>query len=58
VQLDEGELRGPVNGDQEIELALSGLHLGDVDSDAVALEAAMQRCSDDRVRFGIVTCKA
>jgi hypothetical protein len=82
VQLDESELRGPVNGDQKIELALSGLHLGDVDmeeadrirlelllrdflasdvrqaSDAMALEAAMQRCSDDRVRFGMVACKA
>ena len=30
VQLDEGELRGPVDGDQEIELAFSSLHLGDV----------------------------
>ncbi len=31
VQLDEGELRGPVDGDQEIELPLGGLHLCDID---------------------------
>jgi hypothetical protein len=30
-QLDEGELAGPVDGDEQIELALDGLHLGDVD---------------------------
>jgi hypothetical protein len=31
VQLDEGELRGPVDGDDEMELSLSGSSLGDVD---------------------------
>ena len=31
VQLDEGELRGPVDCDDEMELALSGSSLGDVD---------------------------
>jgi hypothetical protein len=31
VQFDEGELRGPVDRDDEIELALSGSDLGDID---------------------------
>jgi hypothetical protein len=31
VQLGEGELRGPVNGDEEVEPAFLGVHLGDVD---------------------------
>ena len=31
VQLDEGEFRGPVDGDKEMELAFFGSHFGDVD---------------------------
>ena len=31
VQLYEGELRGPVDCDQQIELALLGAHLGKID---------------------------
>ena len=31
VQLREGELRGPVDGDEKVKLALLGAHLGDVD---------------------------
>ena len=34
-ELDKGELAGPVDGDKEIELALSGLHLSDVDVEEV-----------------------
>ena len=43
VQLDEGELRGAVDGDEQVELALLGPDLGDVDmevADRVALELA------------------
>lgn len=45
VQLDEDRLRGPVDGDQEIELALGGLHLGDVDmeeADRISLELLLR----------------
>jgi len=41
VHLDEGELRGAVDRDQEIELALFGTHLGDIEmevADRVGLE--------------------
>src|SRR4051812_43988458 len=43
VQLDEGELRSAVDGDEQVELALLGPDLGDVDmevADRVALELA------------------
>src|SRR5512132_1990098 len=30
-QLDEGELAGPVDGNEEVELSFGGLQLGDVD---------------------------
>ena len=46
MQLDEGELRGPVDGHEEIELALLGAHLGDVDvevADRIALELLLGR---------------
>ncbi len=42
VELGEGELRGAVDGDEEMELALLGPDLGDVDvkeADGVGLEA-------------------
>ena len=45
VQLGEGELGGAVDGDEEVELALLGSDLGDVDveeADRVALEP--ERC--------------
>ena len=45
-QLDEGELAGSVNGDEEIELALNGLHLGDVDveeADRTGFECLLRR---------------
>jgi len=40
-QPDEGELAGPVDGNEEIELSFGGLHLGDVDveeADGIGLE--------------------
>ena len=43
VQLDEGELRRSVDGDEEVELALRGSNLGDVDmkiADRIGLEFA------------------
>jgi hypothetical protein len=43
-QLDEGELAGAVNGDEEVELAFGSLHLGDVDvevSDGIGLEGLL-----------------
>ena len=46
VQLDEGELRRSVDRDDEIELALSGSNLGDVDmeiADRIGLELALRR---------------
>ena len=46
MQFDEDELRGPINRDDEMELALSGSNLGDVDMeipDRVSLELAPGR---------------
>jgi hypothetical protein len=46
VQFDEGELRGPIDCNDEIELALSGSDLGDVDmeiADRIDLELALGR---------------
>ena len=46
VQFDEGELRGPIDCNDEIELALSGSNLGDVDmeiADRIDLELALGR---------------
>ena len=46
VQFDEGELRGPVDRDDEIELALSGSDLGEVDmeiADRIGLELTLGR---------------
>ena len=43
MQFDEGELRGSVDGDEEVELALRGSNLGDVDmklADRIGLELA------------------
>jgi hypothetical protein len=50
-ELDDRELRGPVDGHEEIEFALGGPHLRQVDVDEA-------RCSEDRVSWGIVACKA
>lgn len=44
VQLGEGELRGPIDGDEEIEPALRGADLGDVNvevAERVGLELAL-----------------
>ncbi len=44
MQLDEGELRGAVDSHEQMELALLGSDLGDVDmevADRVALELAL-----------------
>ena len=44
MQLSEGELRGPIDGDEEIEPALRGAYFGDVDvevADRVGLELAL-----------------
>ena len=46
MQLDESELRGSIDGDEEIELALGGSNLGDVDmeiADRIGLELAFRR---------------
>ena len=46
MQLDKGELRRPVDGNQEIKPALASMDLGDVDvkvADRVALELATRR---------------
>ena len=46
MQFDEGEFGGPINRDDEMELALSGSDLGDVDmetADRVGLELALPR---------------
>jgi len=46
MQFDEGELRGSVDRDDEIELALRGPDLGDVDmeiADRVSLELVLGR---------------
>ena len=48
VQLGEGELRGSIDGDQEIEPALCGADFGDVDmevADRVGLELALYALS-------------
>ena len=45
-ELHEGELRGPVDGNEEVELAFGGSHFGDVDvevADRVALEGLLRR---------------
>lgn len=44
VQLGESELRGPIDGDEEVEPALCGAYFGDVDvevTDRVGLELAL-----------------
>jgi hypothetical protein len=46
MQFDEGELRRPVDGDDEMELALSGSDLGEVDmeiADRIGLELTLGR---------------
>jgi hypothetical protein len=46
VEFDEGELRGPVDRDDEMELALRGSHLGDVIMEIagrIGLELALRR---------------
>ena len=45
-EFDKGELRGPVDGDKEIELALGGSNLRDVDmeiADRIGLELPLGR---------------
>jgi hypothetical protein len=71
MKLDEGEFAHPIDSDEHVELAFGGLHLGDIDmeeADRIALELGLgsllalwrckQRCSEERVRFGIVGCSA
>jgi hypothetical protein len=44
VQLGKGELGGPVDGDEEVEPAFGGVHLGNVDvevADRIGLELAL-----------------
>ena len=46
MQFDEGELRGAVDGDEHVQLALLGPHLGDVDvevADRIGLELLLRR---------------
>jgi hypothetical protein len=45
MKLDEGEFGRPVDGDEEVELAFGGSHLGDVDvevADRVGLESGLE----------------
>ena len=45
-QLNEGELRRAVDGDEEVELSLGGLHFGDVDveeADGIGFEPLLRR---------------
>ena len=79
MQLSEDELRRPINGHEEVELALLSANLGNVEvevADRITLEGFLatlspaisgrrliawrlrHRCRDDRVRCGIVACKA
>lgn len=70
VQLRISKLRGPIDGNEGVELAFNRFHLGNIDvkiTDQVALELLScrlvthdigQRCSEERVRFGIIGCKA
>ena len=46
VQLGEGELRGPIDGDEQVELALLGADLRDIDvevAERISLELALTR---------------
>lgn len=46
MQFDEGELRGAIGGDEHVQLALLGAHLGDVDvevADRIGLELLLRR---------------
>jgi hypothetical protein len=46
MQFDEGELRGTVDGDEHMQLALFGSHFGYVDgevADRIALERPLRR---------------
>lgn len=46
VQFDKGELRGAIDGDEHVQLALFGTHLGNVDveiADRIALELLLRR---------------
>jgi hypothetical protein len=78
MELGEGELRGPVDGYEEVDPALLGADLGDVEvevaervglrlrtglSPSVSGNREMpwrlrQRCSAERVRCGMVGCRA
>jgi hypothetical protein len=43
MKLDKGELGGPINGDQQVEPALRGVDLGDIDvevAERIGLESA------------------
>jgi hypothetical protein len=53
VQLDKGELTGAVDGHEQVEPALLGMHLGDVDmeeADRVGFEAGALGLVPVRVR--------
>jgi hypothetical protein len=43
MQFDEGELRGSVDGDEEVELALRGSNLGEVDMKLVSRHRGFDR---------------
>ena len=50
-KLGEGELRGAIDGNEQMELAFSGAHFGDVDvevADRVALECLLAALSRPR----------
>jgi hypothetical protein len=52
MQLGEGELAGPVDGDKQMKLALLGSDLGDVDveeADGVGLERRLRLRSGNRL---------
>jgi hypothetical protein len=52
MQLDEGELRGAVDGDEHVQLALFSPHLGDIDVE-VADRVALERLLRGPVAFNI-----
>ena len=73
-QFHEGELRGAVDGHEQIQLAFCGAYLGQIDmkvADRITLELlpsisgrrlmscrSRQRCREERVSAGMVACSA
>ena len=59
-QLNEGELRRAVDGDEEVELSLGGLHFGDVDveeADGIGFEPLLRRMSPSMSTSRPIPCR-